>query len=215
MMNLLYKELRLAVHPSTYIFLTFGALLLIPHWPFFIAFGYLFIGFMNTFFNGKANQDIFFTACLPVRKSDTVLARVTSMAAFEIMQLIFAIPFAYLNTLINPTGNGAGMNPNIAFFGFVLIMYAVFNAILIPMFYRTAYKIGIPVLLASLAALLFAGAVEFAVHAVPLLATHVNAFGTGHLVSQLIVLAGGIVIFLLLNFLAYKRGAKNFEKVDL
>ena len=39
MNNLLYKEFRLGIHPSIYIFLSFGVLLLIPSWPFFIAFG--------------------------------------------------------------------------------------------------------------------------------------------------------------------------------
>ena len=196
-------------------FLVFGVLLLIPSWPFFIAFAYLLIGFMNTFINGKANQDIFFTVCLPVRKSDIVLARVSSSAVFEVLTIIVAVPFAYLNTLISPSGNMIGMNPNFAFFGLVFAMYAIFNMILFPMFYKTAYKVGIPVLIASLAALFFAGAVEASVHVFPVLKTTVNAFGAGSLSVQLVVLASGIALFCLLTWLSYRRAAKNFEKVDV
>ncbi len=216
MRDLLYKEFRLAIHPSMFVFVFFGVLLLIPSWPYFIAFGYIFIAFMNIFIMGRSNQDIFFTTCLPVRKADTVKARVYSVAVFELIQIVLAVPFAVLNTLfINPHGNQAGMNPNIAFFGCVLIMYAVFNIILLPGFYKTAYKVGVPLLLGTLAAIAFAGAVEAAVHTVPALHTTVNAFGTGHLSSQLIVLVVGIGIFFTLTWLAYKKAAKNFDKVDL
>ena len=216
MKNLLYKEFKLGIHPSMFFFMFFGVLLLIPSWPYFIAFGYIFIAFSNIYVMGRSNDDIFFTACLPVRKRDTVKARVYSSAAFELIQLVLAIPFAVINTtLINTQGNAAGMNINFAFFGCVLIMYGLFNVILIPGFYKTAYKVGVPVLLAITAALIFAGAVEAAVHLVPALGATVNAFGTGSIGSQLAVLAAGFVIFFGLTWISYRKGAANFEKVDL
>jgi hypothetical protein len=216
MKNLLYKEFRLGIHSSLLLFVFFGILLLIPSWPFFIAFGYIYIAFMNIFIMGRANDDIFFTACLPVPKRDTVRARVLGIAVFELLQAIIAIPFALINThFINTYGNQAGMNLNFAFFGCVLISYAIFNVIFIPMFYRTAYKVGPPMLLASLAALVFDGAVETAIHTVPALNSTVNAFGTGHLGLQLPVLAAGLVLFFGLTWLAYNKAARNFDKVDL
>ena len=59
----------------------------------------------------------------PIPKRDVVRARVYCMV------IAVAIPFAFLNSLINPAGHQAGMNPNIAFFGTVFMMYAVFNAV--------------------------------------------------------------------------------------
>ncbi len=215
MKNLLYKEFKLAVHPSMFIFLLCGSFLLIPSWPYFIAFGYLFIGFMNTFFLDRANRDVFFTACLPVRKIDTVRAKVCVIAAFELLQVVVAVPFAFLNSRINPHGNAAGMNPNVAFFGCVLMMYAVFNAAFIPKHYKTAYKIGGPMLWGILAVLAFDGAVEFAVHAVPWLNMNMNAFGAARLPNQLLVLTAGIILFALATWLAAKKASRNFEKVDL
>ena len=217
MRDLLYKEFRLGIHPTMFFFMCFGVLLLIPSWPFFIAFGYIFIAFMNIYIMGRSNDDIFFTACLPVRKSDTVKARVYSSVVFELIQLILAVPFALINTrYISPQGNMAGMNLNFAFFGCVFIMYGLFNVILIPGFYKTAYKVGVPMLLGSAAAIVFAGAVETAVHLVPALSETVNAFGTGHLGIQLPVLAAGIVIFLRPDLdRLQERPPKTFDKVDL
>jgi predicted branched-subunit amino acid permease len=111
-------------------------------------------------------------------------------------------------------GNMAGMNPNFAFFGFVLIMYAIFNGVFFPMFYKTAYKTGIPVLLGVIASTVFTVAVEFAVHS-PLFASTLNAQGAGHLESQLPVLAAGIVIFGFVTWLSSRRAESIFEKVDL
>lgn len=216
MKNLLYKEFKLAVRPFVFWFLLSGALLLIPSWPFFVAFMYLiWIGIINVFTLGRANQDIFFTAFLPVPKRDIARARVYSVAVVEVLVIIAAIPFAYFNTRINPYGNMAGMNPNFAFFGFVFGMYALFNAVFIPLFFKTAYKVGVPVTLGIAAILVYAGAVEAAVHAVPVLNTHLNAIGAGHLGSQLIALAAGVAIFALGTWATASRAAKNFEKVDL
>lgn len=215
MNNLLYKELRLAMHPTVFIFLSFGILLLIPSWPYFIAFGYLFLAVLLTFMNDRTNHDTFFTASLPVPKRDVVHARVFAMAAAEVLQIIAAVPFAYLNTLISPHGNLAGMNPNIAFFGFVFVMYAVFNAVFFPMFYKTAHKVGIPILAGMLASVLFVGAVESLVNTVQFLRANVNTVGADHLGSQLIVLFAGILLFFLALRFAYRRAAGNFEKTDL
>jgi ABC-2 type transport system permease protein len=215
MKNLLYKEFTLSIHPTMFIFLSFGALLLIPSWPFFIAFGYLFIAVTNTFFLCRSNQDVFFSASLPVRKRDIVRARVCSLSVLELLQIATAVPFALLRGALYPHGNEAGMNTNFAFFGFVFVMYALFNAIFLPGFYKTAYKVGIPLFVAVIVSVVFAGAVEALMATVPFLRENLNAMGTGHMAGQLAVLVAGIGIFALLTFLGYRLSATRFEKVDL
>ncbi len=215
MKDLLYKEFKLAVHPSTYMFLFFGVLLLVPSWPFFIAFGYVFMGIMNTFFIGRANQDIFFTASLPVRKRDVVRARVLSTVIFELLQVAIAIPFAILHNMMFTFENGAGMNLNIAFFGLVLVMFAIFNSTVFPLFYKKAYKAGWAILAGILASGVFVGAVEFAVHASPVLSLNLNPMGATRLESQVPTLAVCIAVFVLVTWLASRRAEANFEKVDL
>ena len=55
MKNLLYKEFRLAIHPSVYIFFALAALLLVPSYPYYVSFFYLMLGiFLTCKTNGAA-----------------------------------------------------------------------------------------------------------------------------------------------------------------
>jgi ABC-2 type transport system permease protein len=215
MKDLLYKEFKLALHPSIFIYLFFGALLLIPSWMYFIAFGYIFIGFFNMFTAGRANQDIFFTVCLPIQKRDMVRARIISITLMELLQIAFAIPFAFINNNLYPDGNFIAMDVNSAFFGCVFILYAIFNIVFFPAFFKTAYKAGVPCFLGVLALSVFAVAVEFAVQIIPVLKTNLDTLNAAYMTSQLYVLIAGIAVFAFATWLAYKKSVKNFEKVDL
>ena len=137
MKALLYKELKLALHPTTYLFMAIGAMLMIPSYPYYVAFVYTCLSIFFIFLSARENKDIFYTASLPVRKSDVVKSRVLTVAIIELLQLAIGIPFAIIGAHINPnaTGNQAGIEANLAFFGLVLIMFAplqfhLFTAIL-------------------------------------------------------------------------------------
>lgn len=212
MKNLLYKEFRLAIHPLFYLILLCGALLLIPKWIFFLALMYFFfIALPNIFSMGKSDNDIVFSVMLPVRKRDVVKSRILSIVIIELAQLLVAAICAVLNRALYHTENYL-LDPNFAFFGFAFIMYAVFNIVFFPMFYKTAYKIGAPTIFANVAAILFATGVEFGVLYIPALRA---LDGMGHIGAQLWVLALGIVLFVLLNIVAYKISARRFERIDL
>jgi ABC-2 type transport system permease protein len=216
MKDLLYKDYKLFWTSTILIYLLFGAFLLIPSWPYFIAFGYIiWIGFVTAFFVGRSNQDIFFSVSLPVRKKDVVLARVCTIAVIELLQIIVAAPFAVLNNVLYNNGNSAGMNVNFAFFGSIFIMYAIFNIIFLPGFYKTAYNVGKPMLIGSLASIIFAAAFSVAVMLLPVLKTNLNGMGASQFASQLPVLLIGIALFVGLTRLAYTISANRFKKVDL
>ena len=68
MKNLLYKEFRLSVQPPAYFLVLLAGLLLIPQYPYFIAFMYVFITIPIIFTVCKEHKDIYFTVLLPVRK---------------------------------------------------------------------------------------------------------------------------------------------------
>lgn len=212
MKNLLYKELHLAIHPLFWLMLLSGALLLIPQWLFFLALMYFFFILVpNIFTIGKAQNDIVFSVMLPVRKRDVVKARIMSIVWLELLQILIAAIFEAIHIKIYNVKNFL-MDPNIAFFGFVFIMYAIFNLVFFPSFYKTAYKIGIPTIIANAAAVFFATGVEFAVLSIP--ALHVLD-GMGNVAAQMWVLIAGIGIFILFNILAYMISAKYFENIDL
>jgi len=212
MKNLLYKEFHLAIHPLFYLILLFGALLLIPQWIFFLAMMYFFFILVpNVFTMGKAQNDIMFSVLLPVPKRDVVKARVMSIVLLEVLQIVVAAIFGVIHMRVYSVKNFL-MDPNFAFFGFTFMMYALFNIVFFPMFYKTADKVGIPTIVANIVAILFASAVEFGVLLVPALKELDGMWNVG---AQLWILAGGIVLFVLANIAAYRISARRFERVDL
>ena len=212
MKNLLYKEFSLVINPLFYLIPLFGALLLIPEWAYFIALMYFFfMSVPNIFSIAKAHNDIGFSAMLPVRRSDIVKSRITSMIILEVLQILVAAVFAVINLMIYP-GENFLLDTNAAFIGCVFIMYGIYNIIYFPMFYKTAYKISGPIIAALAATLLFAAAVELLILFVPAL----KIFdGREHIGAQLAVLAGGIILYILLSVAAFRISAKRFLKVDL
>ncbi len=215
MKNLISKELKLALHPTNIIFLAFGIMLLIPSYPYYVAFFYVCLGIFFLFLNGRENNDVFFTTTLPVKKSDVVKARCITVALIETVTIIISVPFAFLGVAINPNaaGNEAGIEANVAFFGFVFIMFAIFNVIFIPKFYKTTLKLGMPFVLSSTAMVIFIGVAEVFTNAV--FKDFLDTTESDIMIKQIPILVAGIAIFLILTFAAYKLASKRFEEVDL
>lgn len=217
MFALINKELKLAMHPTVFIFLTFSAMMLIPSYPYYVAFFYTTLSIFFVFLSERENKDVMYSVLLPVRKRDCVKARVIVVAAIELCMVLISIPFAVLSARINPNdaGNQVGIEANVAFYGLVLIMYSIFNGIMIPSFYKTAYNIGKPFLTASAVMFVYIAIAEVSVNVVPILKTYLDTTSAAMMVRQLPVLAGGILIFALSLVHTYRRAADHFEKVDL
>lgn len=215
MKNLLYKEFRLVIHPMYYLVALTAALLMIPQWPYFIAMMYIFfITVPNVFSGSRSQNDIGFTAMLPVRKGDAVRARVLAIVTLELIQLVASAVFAVLNVALYRAENFL-LDPNIAFFGLVFVMYGLFNVVFFPMFYKSAHKTGVPTLTAVVVIVLFAVGVEMAVLLLPDARHALDGISGDAQIRQLPVLAAGIAVYALLTWLACRVSVKRFEKVDL
>ena len=217
MRELLFKEFKLAKHPTMFIFTAFALMMLIPSYPYYLAFMYVFLAVFYIFMLGRENNDVMFTALLPVRKRDAVRARFMMITIMEIAQIVICVPFAIFGATINPSlnGNEAGIEANVAQFGFVFIMYALFNIIFMPMFYKTAYKIGIPFLVGGLAAMLFAAVLEIAVNVIPYLKMCIDTTNAYMQMQQIPILIAGMAIYTAVTYAAYRISALRFEKVDI
>ena len=215
MKNLVYKELRLGIHPTMCIFLAMPLLMLAPNYPYYVVFMYTCLAIYFTFLIGREQNDIFYTAALPIKKTDVVKGRFATVILFELASVLISVPFAVISAKVNPNGgNAAGIEPNLAFYGLALIMLGGFNIIFIPEFYRTARKLFRPMLYASVFIFVYIGAAETAAQYYP---SPVSEFldRAGIFPEHLPVLAAGIIIYAVLTFLAYKISAKRFERVDL
>ena len=214
MKALLYKTFRLVCHPMTLVFLFFGVMLLIPSYPYTLTFFYVMLGLFFTFLNGREQKDIYYSALLPIRKRDTVRASVLFVLAVELASLLIAVPFAVLSVRINPLGgNAVGLEPNAALFAAALLLYALFNGIFLPAFYKTAYKVGVSFLKAVIPVSLVMIVLEALVH-FPGMTWLEDCTAAGQL-RLLPLLLTAAVIYGAGTYFAYQKAAQNYEKVDL
>lgn len=217
MKNLLYKEFRLAIHPSVYIFFVLTALLLVPSYPYYVSFFYLMLGIFLTFKTNRSENDIFYSALLPVRKGDVVRARVLTVALLELANILIAIPFAAISAKINPAGgNNAGIEPNVALFGLSFLMYGGFNLIFFPAFYKTGRSEGKSFLWGGVFTFLYIIAAESLAQYIPSpVSAYLDTLEKSAQLRQLPVLFAGIVLWAVFTLLSAKISAERFEKVDL
>ena len=207
--NLLLKELKLANLVLPAVMGSLCLLMLIPTYPLYVGLMYMCLAVFFTVMHFREANDVYFSMLLPIRKRDTVRARVLLCCLFEIAQLVVAIPVAVLRNVLYES-NPAGIEANPALFGSALIMFTIFNFLLLTMHYKTAHNIGVP----FVAVLLYISLAEVLIHIVPFLRTHLDVVGE-HVGTQLIVLAIGATVFVAGNILTYRVAAARFERVDL
>lgn len=213
MFDLLRKELLLAAHPSLYIFLCMGALVLIPAYPYGVVFFFGCLGLFQCFMFDRETRDVFYTALLPRPKRDVVRGKLLLAVFAQLVQLLLSLPFAFLRTLYLPEGNPVGMEPNAAWYGFGLMLYGVFNLVFFTRFYKTAYQAGTSFLLALIPTVLGIAAMETAVH-FPRLGW-LDGLDGASLLRQVPVLLAGAAVYAAANAAAYRISARRFERVDL
>lgn len=211
--NLLYKELRLAAHPSLYVFMAMGALVLIPAYPYGVVFFFGTLGIFQSCMFDRETRDIYYTALLPVRKRDVVKGKILLAVFTQLVQLALALPFAFLRTLYLRNGNPAGIEANAAWYGFGLLIYGVFNLVFFTRFFKTAYKAGTAFLTALAPVVLAVAAMEAVVHFPGM--GWLDSVAPADLVRQIPLLLVGAAVYAAATAAAYVISARRFEKVNL
>ena len=166
-----------------------------------------------TFLNARETNDAWYTAILPVTKRESVLGKCLLIVSVQIFQLLFSIPFAFLRNALSIENNPVGLDATLAWYGFGLIVYAVFDLVFFPTFYKSGYKAGRSFILASIPMVVLMIAVEAVAH-IPELAW-LDSYQPKYLLMQLPILAVGILCYTVFLLLAYHMSIKHFNKVDL
>lgn len=213
MLTLLYKEVRLVAHPTSVVFSFLGGLVLVPAYPYSVVFMFGCLAPYLTILNARETNDTWYTAVLPVTKRESVLGKFLLTALFQIFQLLFSIPFAFLRSILNIANNPVGLDATIVWYGFGLIVYAIFNFIFFTTFYKSGYKAGKAFIFAAVPMVLLMLITESCAH-IPALAW-MDSNHVKYLLIQLPVLIIGIICYGVLVSLAYRISSKQFEKVDL
>ena len=217
MKALLKKEMRLSASILSYLFLGFALMALLPGYPILCGVFFITLGIFQSFQSAREANDIVYSALLPIAKRDVVKGKYLfsifiELAGFLGMAVLTTIRMSALSDSQVYRQN-ALMNANPFFLGMALLIFGMFNLIFIGGFFRTAYKFAKPFVTYIIVCFLLIVVAE-ALHHVPGLEA-INAFGFDHIVLQLTLLLGGVLIYILLTGISYHMACASFEEIDL
>jgi hypothetical protein len=152
MKALIYKELKLAMHPICYVFIVlFPFMILIPSYPLGIGFIYVLTCYPILFLGankGQQSNDLLYSTLLPVRKKDIVMARILTVI---FMQIAFILVMSALYPVARIINNaiaqsaekpseymipGLGLDSYVLLVAIALIGYAIADIIFFPIYYK-------------------------------------------------------------------------------
>lgn len=213
--TLLYKEFRLVVPP---VYLGIAALTLfnlIPHYPFILGISYFMLAVFFPLSEANANKDLLFTISLPISRDRVVLAKHGLVVAVQQAQLAALAVVAVFAAQLTPEGYIIGMDGNFAFFGLVLVSLGLFNLVFLPGYFRTGYRIGRPGVAAAITFALSYAVFEALVAVVPGAAETLDTLDPAMFGPQLVVLAAGALLYVVLTAASYRRSVRRFDRVNL
>lgn len=224
MKSLLYKELKLAMHPLIYIFVfVFPLMALIPSYPIVISFIYvcscypiLFLGANK----GQQSNDIYFSCLLPVRRKDIVKARLFLLSIIQLISIVLvtiygAIGSLYKEDILIEAGNkisdvGFGFGQIGSVIGFVLLCFSIYDLIFVTCFYKSGRAIVSSTLLGMLGFMILLCITTLLL---PIsITSYFNFFSNLYVQTASILI--GLAIYILFHYLTYIRASNLFEKVD-
>ena len=142
--------MKLAASPLSYIFIVFGLMAFLPGYPILVGSFFVCLGMFQSFQSMREENDITYTALLPVAKGDIVRAKYMFCVMIELCYFaVTAVPVLIRMTLLADVSaykNNALMNANLVYLGYVLLILGLFNLIFIGGFFKTAYKFAKPLL---------------------------------------------------------------------
>ena len=217
MNKLFYKERKLAASPLSYFFLVGTLLTFVPGYPILFAAFFVTLGLFYSFQTTRENHDIAYSLLLPIAKADIVKGKFAFAVSIELAAFLAMTVFTLLRMLFFRDAavytSNVLMCANLAFLGFGLLLFGLFNLLFLGGFFKTAYYFGKPFIAYGIVSLLVITAAE-TLHHLPGLEA-LNAFGFAPLLPQGAVLLAGILFFVLLTVLAYQKSKKCFEMLDL
>ena len=217
MRNILRKERKLSASPLSYLFIVFGLMFFLPGYPVLCGPFFVTMGLFQGFQTAREANDIVFSALLPIRKTDVVKGKYLFVCMIEGCGLLLMLLAAVIRMTAladSPVYRAnALMNANLFAVGAALMVYALFNAVFLGVFFKTAYKVGKAFVIYIIAVFPLILLFE-ALHHIPGMEA-LNAFGGEHLAMQLALLAGAALVFVLVTVVSYGRACRNFEMIDL
>ncbi len=215
MLKLLKKELTLNNLPVMYVFPILCVLLCIPYYPASISISYGLLGLFLMLNFAQTNRDMDYVGTLPITRKDIVKGKLAFAVFVESMQLLSGAVFAMIGLfVVYPDQTAAMATPNFTLFGFILMLFAVFNVIFFARYFSSGGKTGVAAILAFSAYIVGLSIVEICAKLFYQTAAlySVGANGIGW---RLLVFGLGVIIYAVGLVATYYISVKKFEKVNL
>ena len=226
MKALIYKELKLAMHPICYVFIVlFPFMILIPSYPLGIGFIYVLTCYPILFLGankGQQSNDLLYSTLLPVRKKDIVMARILTVIFMQIafilvMTALYPVARIINNAVAQSAENpseymipGLGLDSYVLLVAIALIGYAIADIIFFPIYYKHGKSIVMSTLFTILGFVVYIGVFTIGLPFIPGL----DILNNLHLGIQFAILGAAILISFGLHVVVYKVSSKRLEMVD-
>ena len=214
-MKLLMKEWKLCIHPTAYIMLMCAALILVPGYPYGVSCFYMGLAIFFVCLTARENHDATYTLMLPVSRGDAVKARILFCAVLEALDVLLIGLFTLLKGAIGNLPNPAGMDAGLALIGECLIIFAIFNMIFFPIYYRDINKPGKAFAFAAVAVFAWIILEVISTYTVPFFRDVLDQPDPRYMGDKALFTLGGLALFLGGTALSAIRSIKRFEEVDL
>ena len=217
MKSLLNKDIRLWASPLVWLFLLAAGMTMLPGYPILVGSFFVCFGVFQSFQSGRENNDILYSALLPIRKTDVVRSKfrftvLIQMIGFAVMTALTVLRMTCMAGSAVYQAN-ALMNATPYYLGFVLLVFTAFNVFFVGGFFKTAYQIGIPFLIYGITTFLIIAVGEVLHHLPGLSFLHAQC---GEKIGlQLCFLAVCVVLYVLGTLLSCRASMRRFERIDL
>ena len=216
-MKLVKKELRLSTSILTPLFLLFAFMALIPRYPALVGAFFICFGIFQSYQPARENNDILYSALLPIRKREVVTAKYLTALFFELAGWLLMALCVLLRVRVlsaSPVYADSPLLPaNFSYLGGALLIFTLFNTLFLGGFFKTAYKFGRPFVIFIIVCFLCITLIEVLPH-LPGLGFLAATSGPDFR-KQLWVLALCALIFAAGTFLSLRRAQRHFEEIDL
>ena len=214
-MKLLMKEWKLCMHPTGYIMLLGSALILVPGYPYGVSCFYMGLAIYFICLTARENHDAAYTLTLPVTRQEAVRGRILLCVILEMIQMVLSGLVILAKYAIGTQPNPAGLDAGLALIGEELIIFALFNIIYFPIYYKEISKPGKAFLLASTAVFLWIILEIIATYTVPFVQYKLDRPDPEYMGEKGLLTLGGAALFAAGTYMAEIKSAKRFEAVDL
>ena len=214
------------MHPMVYIFMAFIVMLLIPNYPYLIPCFFVCNGLFYAFQQAVMNNDLNFSAMLPVSKRQTVKAKFISVFIVQLIMLALYALMILIKSKLDPQPN-LFLDACPTLIGGALVTFGVFNCVFLSCFFKTGVKAARSFLIASIVTFIwifafegffvFAGSAKEASGLAAWAACTLDCIPKEPSVwsAQLCAIAVGAIVYALLMLIGYSISARRFERVDL